>query len=107
MSYSIRFTKSAVKDLQETTDYIDYVLLNPQASDHLLDLLDHEIRYLTDYPYSHQLVSDTFLNSQGIRFITVGNNIAFYIIDESSRLVTIIRFLYGKRDWLTILREEK
>lgn len=48
-------------------------------------------------------MDDPFLKAQNIRFVVVNNYLAFYIIDESRHIVHIIRFLYGKRDWITVI----
>ena len=34
----------------------------------------------------------------------VKNYLAFYVIDDEKQIIHMIRFLYGKRDWLPILR---
>ena len=105
MSYLIRYTETAAHDLYETIGYIDHTLLDPGAADSLLDRLDEELRHLKDFPQAHALVDDPFLKAQGIRFVVVKNYLAFYIIDENSHTVRIIRFLYGKRDWITLLKK--
>ena len=45
------------------------------------------------------------LKAWGIRFIQVKNYLAFYVIAEEESRVYIVRFLYGKRDWVGILRQ--
>lgn len=105
MNYTIHYTETAAQDLNETADYIDHVLLNPSATSNLLDKLDEELMHLKEFPQAHAVVDDPFLKAQGIRFVVVNNYLAFYIIDESTHVVHIIRFLYGKRDWITVLKK--
>ena len=57
-------------------------------------------------PQTHKLVDDPFLNALGIRFVLVNNYMAFFIIDETTKTVCIVRFLYGKRNWMQILKDE-
>ena len=104
MIYEVRYAEAAVRDLTEATDYIDHVLLNPDAADHLLDTLDRETQHLSDFPYAHAIIDDPYLKAQGIRFISIGNYLAFYIVDEYKHIVYIIRFHYGKRDWISVLK---
>ena len=43
--------------------------------------------------------------SCGIRFVIINNYLAFYTIDERKQIVTIVRFLYQKSNWNSILRQ--
>ena len=106
MKYTIHFTETAARDLNETADYIDHVLLNPSAADNLLDKLQEELRHLEDFPQAHSVVDDPFLKAHNIRFVVVNNYLAFYLVDENKHIVHIIRFLYGKRDWISVLKQD-
>ena len=105
MTYDICITRAAEKDLRSTADYIEYVLLNPQAADALLDDVEAAIGELSSFPEKHALVDDAVLKSWGIRFVTVGNYIAFYTVSEAEHKVYVIRFLYGKRNWVNVLKQ--
>lgn len=105
MTYVIRYTKNAVNDLNQTIDYIDHILLNPSAADHLLDSLDSELAHLRDFPEVHEIVDDPFLKAHGIRYVVIKNYLAFYTVDENQHIVYIIRFLYAKRDWISALKD--
>ena len=95
MNYQVHITKTAEHDIAKAADYIEFVLKNPQAADHLLDVATEKI----------QLVDDPVLAGWGIRFIMVNNYLAFYTIDEDKKVVIIVRFLYQKSNWNTILRQ--
>ena len=101
MSFRIHFTRTAAADLEETIDYIDHVLFNPDASEHLLKQLEKELLNLAEFP---ECTEDPFLAEQGIRFVTVKNYLLFYTIDAENQAVYIIRFLYGKRNWINVLK---
>ena len=104
MNYKIHITKIAERDIEGAADYIELTLLNPDAADNLLNTAEAEINALSASAKAHQLVDDPILNAWGIRFVLVNNYMAFYIIDEPSKTVHIIRFLYGKRNWIHILK---
>ena len=106
MNYSIHITKKAERDLNEATDYIEFTLLNPQAADNLLDKVEEVISKLAFLPEKYKTVDDPILAAWGIRLIVINNYLAFYIIDEDTKTVHIVRFLYGKRNWMSILRNE-
>jgi plasmid stabilization system protein ParE len=48
-------------------------------------------------------VPDEYLRTKGIKYIMVKNYMLYYAIDENEKKVDVIRFLYGRRDWKTIL----
>ena len=103
MNYTLHITLAAERDLSHAADYIEFSLKNPHAADHLLDKAEEQISSLSQFPQKHPLVEDKVLASWGVRFIQIRNYLAFYIISEEARQVTIIRFLYAKSDWLSIL----
>ena len=106
MNYSIHITDKAERDLNEAADYIEFTLLNPEAADHLLDKVEEEISNLAFMPEKYKTVDDPLLAAWGIRLIVINNYLAFYIVDESTKTIHIIRFLYGKRNWIAILRND-
>lgn len=106
MSYQLHTTKIAERDINDAADYIEFSLKNPIAADHLFDLIEEKTSPLSSNPKIHPLVDDPVLYAWGIRFIVVNNYLAFYKIDESERIVHVVRFLYGKRNWIHILKTE-
>ena len=105
MSYIIHITATAERDILRAADYIELTLKNPTAADHLLDAATEHINSLADMPEKLRLVDDPVLASWGIRFIIVNNYLAFYTIDKEKQMVIVIRFLYQKSNWNSILRQ--
>ena len=103
MRYSIHITATAERDILRAADYIEFTLKNPTAADHLLDAVTEQINSLSDMPEKFRLVDDPILASWEIRFIIVNNYLAFYTIDKEKQLVIVIRFLYQKSNWNSIL----
>ena len=60
---------------------------------------------IKENPRIRPLVQDTYLASLGYRLIKVKNYMIFYIIEEDSKHIKIIRFLHNKRNWIAILKE--
>jgi len=104
MTYSIHITETAERDISEAADYIEFVLKNPDAADHLLDKAEEVIGSLSEFPQRVKLVGDSFLSALGIRAVSVNNYLAFFIISEAEKRIDIVRFMYEKRDWITILK---
>jgi plasmid stabilization system protein ParE len=106
MSYKIHITKAAEQDLCSAADHIEFRLRNPQAADALLNKAEALISSLSDFPERYPVVDDPVLRGWAIRFVQVNHYLAFYTVSEPDKTVHIVRFLYGKRDWSTILRGE-
>ena len=106
MSYRLHITKSAERDMDDAADYIEFSLMNPIAADHLFDLIEEKLSPLSSNPKMYPVVDEPVFRVWGIRFVVVNNYLAFYTIDESEKIVHIVRFLYGKRNWTHILKTE-
>lgn len=102
MNYHLHITSVAQRDISQAADYIEFVLKNPNAADDLLEETDQKINALLPFPQEHPIVEDKLLAAWGIRFTQIKNYLAFYVIEENQ--VTVIRFLYAKSDWISILK---
>jgi len=105
MSYRIYITSAAERDLNRAADHIEFVLKNPKAADDLLDKAEKQINSLSEFPEKFRLVDDPILSSWGIRFVIVNGYLAFYTISEEENLITVVRFLFQKSNWNSILRQ--
>ena len=103
MTYQIHITKTAERDIAGAAEYIEYTLKNPPAADNLLDKAEEKISALSEFPQNHAIVDDPVLSAWGIRFTVINNYLAFFTILGDT--VYIVRFLYGKRDWISILKQ--
>jgi len=104
MNYKLHITATAERDMSHAADYIEFELKKPQAADDLLDEAERQINALAQFPEKFPHVEDKLLASWGIRFTLVNNYLAFYVIAEEEQQVNIVRFLYGKSNWISILK---
>ncbi len=98
MSYSIRITGEAEKDLREIYEYIAFSLLSPQNAVAQLERLEKEISKLDEMPNRFRLYDKEPWYSRGLRIMPVDNFIVFYIPNEEIKVVTVIRVMYGGRN---------
>lgn len=103
MKHTVVITDPAVQDIREAATYIAKVLKNPEAAERLLNDVEKAVSALSGSPRRHAKVDDPWLGGQGVRFFSVRNYIVFYVIREARRQVVILRFLYGRRDWLALV----
>ena len=103
MNYSLNITDLAEEDILATVKYISGVLKNPIAANNLLDEIEQYEKILEDTPNIYPFVNDEYLSEKGLKYVRIKNFLMFYIIDEDSRIVNVIRFLYARRNWKDIL----
>ena len=103
MIFKIRIMKPAQIDMRETYRYISEELQNPAAASSIVSLIDKAILSLKENPTRYPLVRDDYLASKGYRMIVVKNYLVFFIVREDLRVVSVMRVLYGRRDWMRLL----
>lgn len=101
--YSIEITEPAENDLIGIRDYISNELLEPSIAKKIVSRIGNAILELEGMPQRHGLVADGRLALQGVRRIIVDNYIVFYIISEEDKTVTVIRILYSRRNWQSLI----
>ena len=108
--YKTVFSKIFYDDINKCHKYIKDTLEAPMAAENLKIELLKKIEYIKEKPYSRALVQDKFLSFLGLRSIKVNNYLLFYKIieneDSEKKYVNIFRFMYSKRDWVKIIKEE-
>lgn len=101
--YNIQITEPAEKDLHEIGVYISKELLEPEIAKKLVSKIAKAVSSLEEMPLRNALAADKRLAHKSIRKIMVDNYIVFYIVSDESKTVTIVRILYGRRDWINLL----
>jgi plasmid stabilization system protein ParE len=101
--YKVDVSEPAENDLRDIVRYISAQLSAPITATKMMDAIEEAIGGLTDMPQKCPPVTDERLASMGYRKIVVKNYIAFFTINENSKIVDVERILYGRRDWLRIL----
>ena len=102
--YKVVVSKPAEDDLLSAVNYIAKELKNPVAAVNLLEKAAEVLNSLSNFPLRHSLLEDEYLSQLGIRMMQIDNYLAFYIVHEKDQIVSIIRFLYARRDWMSILK---
>jgi len=98
--------RPAQEEMRETYRYIAEELNNPVAAQRRLSLIDEAIQSLKENPGRIALVRDEYLAAKGYRMIVVKNHLVFFIVREKEKAVSVMRVLYGRRDWMRLLRVE-
>ena len=98
--YSVLIYPTAEKDLEEIRDYfVNKLKVSPNG---LFSKLLEKIELIETNPLIFPLCLDQSLDQLGYRLIPIDNFLLFYRIDKNT--VQVHRFLYGKRNYLEILK---
>ena len=103
--YRIIVTEYAKRDLKDAVRYIAHELKNPAAAARLADEFEKRVLELEEMPERYQVLQDQVLASSSVRAFSVSNYRVFYTVHHKAECVTVLRFLYGKRNWSKVLRE--
>lgn len=106
MSYRVVFAELSLLDLDSASEYIKIKLCNMLAAERLVERFFSEAGSLDFFPTRFPLCKDKILRAWGVRFVPVGKYLLFYVVKEEEQTVYVIRFLYSRRDWQKILREQ-
>ena len=98
MRYQILYTAGAKRDLRGIYSYIAEELLVPDTAAGQVQRIMKEIRSLEEMPMRYRLYDDEPWHDLGLRFFPVDNYLVFYLPDENTNTVRIVRIMYGGRD---------
>jgi addiction module RelE/StbE family toxin len=104
--FTVNYTTPAEEDLISILEYISSILKSPSAAENLLNEIEEQTKILEENPFIFPLAKDEYINKLGIRHIAVKNYFLFYTIEEDKEIVSIIRIMYARRDWINLLRED-
>lgn len=98
MIFHVAYSAEARQDLRDIYEYIACELLVPETAAGQTERIMKTIRSLEQMPMRHRLYEEEPWHSQGLRVLPVDNYLVFYLPDENSATVNIIRIMYGGRD---------
>ena len=100
---NLRYTPSAILDLEEIRDYITDELQNPDAAQDMLLRITRDLGALKAQPRLGQTLRRKFgLDMDGYCIIS-GRQLAVYDINEAENTVEILRVIDTRTDYLRIL----
>ena len=98
MIFHVAYSAEARQDLRDIYEYIVYELLVSETAAGQTERIMKAIRSLEQMPMRHRPYEEEPWHSQGLRVLPADNYLVFYLPDENSATVNIIRIMYGGRD---------
>lgn len=104
--YKIEIAQPAVRDLQDILDYIANTLKEPVTAQRIYTSIKAEILTLASMPERNCVVDDEPYAAMGVRRLFAENYVVFYVLDKGRSCVHVLRVLYNRREWQSILGEQ-
>lgn len=98
MSYAVEISAQAEADLRGIFEYIAFELRSVQNAAGQLSRLEESIYSLNQMPERYRRYEREPWLSRNLRLMPVDNYCVFYIPDQETGIVRIIRVMYGGRD---------
>lgn len=105
MTYQIKITDQANQDLRGIFEYIAYELQELKTAIGQLDRLEKEINSLNQMPERYRIYDREPWRSRNLHIMPVDNYLVFYVPDNNTQTVSVVRIFYGRRDIDTQLIE--
>lgn len=102
-SYKVELTIAAKKDLRDIYFYISNNLKAPATADKLLDKMEAKLLTLKRNPFLYAVERNEQLKRRNLHKLIVDNYLIFYIVNEKTSTVYIVRVLYARRDCVNLL----
>ena len=99
MKYTVNLTQKAIDDIGEILEYISNVLCEKEAAINIINLLHQNILSLEEMPGRFRIYENEPWKSRGLHIMPVKKYLIFYMIDNTTMNVNIVRVLYGSRDY--------
>ena len=102
-TYNVILETTAMMDLYGILDYINDILKAPESAERVYKSIKNQILSLDEMPYRFPIVKEEPFSFMGVRLMPVENYHAFYIVNDRKNEVHVLRILYNRREWQTIL----
>lgn len=103
MKYDIVVTNPAQDDLEEILNYISVDLSAPKSAIEMLNKIKSIFENLSINPLMYPLCNIDNLKAKNYRKAVINNYLMFYRIDDKNETIYIMRFIYGRRDYINLI----
>jgi plasmid stabilization system protein ParE len=102
MTYEVRISAAAKRDLRQTLTYIRDTLLAPESALAICRDIEQEIQTLSENPARHPVIQLAYKGRE-VRRLYVRNYVVFYEIRPFRHFVVVLRVLYKAMAWQRLL----
>ncbi len=103
MKYDVIISAEAHDDIDSVLGYIVNSLKNPAAAKNLLTKIEEVYKDLADNPFMYAYCGDSRLRNDGYRKTVINNYVLIYRVNESKNIVYVVRFFYGRQNYIEFI----
>lgn len=103
MKYDIVVTNPAQDDLEEILNYISVDLSASKSAIEMLNKIKSIFENLSINPLMYPLCNIDNLKAKNYRKAVINNYLMFYRVDDKNETIYIMRFIYGRRDYINLI----
>ncbi len=103
--WNINVTPEFRNDIRNIYTYISVELLEPESAKNVTDRLLKAVGSLSELPLRYPLYEKEPWHSRGLRKMSVGNYVVFYLTNEESSTVIVLHVFYAGRNIEKCLEE--
>ncbi len=101
--YGLVVYPKAAEDIESIFRYISVELENPTAAGKFIDKFYTKLENIRYFPKSMPQISNVAVKNKNLRKLVIDNYILFYNINETQRVIEVVRVLYGMMNWQNLL----
>ena len=101
--YKVAYSPEARTDIRSIYSYIRNVLKEPKTAKEQSIRIREQIKTLDTFPERNTPIDWEPWLSMGMRKMPVDNFVVFYLTDNETHTVTIVRIVYGRRNMSEII----
>ncbi len=105
--YQVTYTIQAEEDLRSIYEYIAFTLLEPGVAKRQAQRIMEAVGTLNQRPSRFRLYEKEPWHSRGLRVLSVNNYLILYVPSKETKIVTVVRIMYGGRDIEAQLEESE
>lgn len=95
MNFKVNITDNAAADLYQIYDYIEKVLLAPQAAENLYNNIIDMIKSLGEMPERYREYDSERFADKNLRFVNVKNYDILYTVNNQTKQVDVVMIAYA------------
>lgn len=103
--YKIRETKETKQDLRKLVAHMLYSLMNGQAASNFLNQYEKQLQNLIIFPFGYRRIGIKYQGYE-IRMKPFLTYNIFFVVDEKTHQITILRVLKDRQNWKNMLHNE-
>lgn len=103
--YKLKLTRESGNDVDNLAAYMAYSLKNRQAAANFLRQYNRQVQNLATFPFGYRGTGFKYQDYE-IRMKPFSSYNIFFVVDEKTHQITILRVLKDRQNWKSILHNE-